>query len=294
MVVQQRSDEWFKARMGRVTGSVAGAILNCDPSKTRQAVLRRMVRQALNAPQEDENEFVENVIFGYGRVNESTALLDFKMETGVDVEECGFFAFEDWLGASPDGLTSDGGILEIKAPWSRREGQGREFKSLDEQPQYYAQMQIEMFCAGRDKAHFFQWSSDKNTHEVVPIDHDWLATNIPALKQFWAEYKYELENNPDDYLAPKRVIIDTPEAAKMVREYDELTEAIERATERKKDLLADMVKLAGEKNAEFGGRKLTLTEKAGSISYAKAVKEVAPNADLEKWRGSPSKYWGLR
>lgn len=292
--MQQRSDEWFKARMGRVTGSVAGAILNCDPSKTRQAVLRRMVRQALNAPQEDENEFVENVIFGYGRINESTALMDFKMETGLDVEECGFFPYETWLGASPDGLTSDGGILEIKAPWSRREGQGREFKSLDEQPQYYAQMQIEMFCAGRDKAHFFQWSSDKNTHEVVPIDHDWLATNIPALKQFWAEYKYELENNPDDYLAPKRVIIDTPEAAKMVREYDELSEAIERATERKKDLLASMVKLAGEKNADFGGRKLTLTEKAGSISYAKAVKEIAPKADLEKWRGKPSQYWGLR
>ena len=58
------------------------AILNCDPSKTRQAVLRRMVRQALNAPQEDENEFVENVIFGYGRVNESTALLDFKNGNG--------------------------------------------------------------------------------------------------------------------------------------------------------------------------------------------------------------------
>ena len=78
----QRSPEWFEARRGRVTGSVAGAILGIDPNKSRDDVLRRMVRDQLGAPREDENAFVEDVIFGYGRMNEPGALLDFQMDAG--------------------------------------------------------------------------------------------------------------------------------------------------------------------------------------------------------------------
>lgn len=288
----QRSDAWHRQRLGRVTGSIAGAVLSLDPNKTRAQVLRRMVRDQLGAPREDENAFVEDVIFGYGRMNEPGALLDFQMDTGLTVEECGFFPYEDWLGASPDGLTSDGGVLEIKAPWSRRKGQDREFKTLADQPQYYAQVQIEMLCAGREKAHFYTWSADKQVHETVGIDHEWLDQNLPRLKQFHAEFQDELSN--EDHLAPLRVVIDTPEAAKCVREWDELTEAIELATERKKDLLADMVKLAGEKNALFGGRKLTLTKRAGSVSYKSALDHYAPGVDTSAFKGKASESWGLK
>lgn len=287
---EQRSPEWYKARIGRVTGSVAGAILGVDPNKSRYNVLRRMVRDHIGAEREDESEFLEDVIFGYGRMHESGALIDFKLDTGIDTEECGFFPYEDWLGASPDALTSDGGVLEIKAPWSRRTGQDREFKTLDEQPQYYAQMQIEMLCAGRDKAHIYQWSAEKQVHEIVPINRDWLNENLPALRQFHAEFLDALAD-PDEYLAPKRVVIDTPEAAKMMREWDELSEQIELATERKKDLLADIAALGKGKNALVAGRKVTLVEKAGSISYAKAIKSLLPDANLEKWRGKASNFW---
>lgn len=292
----QRSPEWHAQRIGRVTGSNVGAILSIDPNRKRSDVLRAMVREALGAEKETQGDFVEDVIFGYGKINEDGALLDFQMDTGLEVEACGFFPYEDWLGASPDGLTSDGGVLEIKAPWSRRtkDEDQKEFKSLDEQPHYYAQMQIEMLCAGRDKAHFYQWSGHVQKHEVVPLDQPWLDENLPRLKQFWAEYMDELANNPDEHLLPRRITIDTPEAAKMVREYDELAEAIELATERKKDLLASMVEMAGGKNAVFGGRKLTLTQRQGAISYAKAIKELAPGANLEKWRGKASESWGLR
>lgn len=285
----QRSPEWYKQRQGRVTGSIAGAALGLDPNKTRDDVLRQLVRDYHGAERETA-EFLEETIFGYGKANEGGAALDFQMDTGLGVDECGFFPYEDWLGASPDGLTSDGGVLEIKAPWSRRKGQDREFKSIADQPHYYAQLQLEMLCAGREKAHFYTWSADKQVHETVLIDRLWLGQNLPRLKQFWAELQDAIEN-PEDHLAPKRVVIDTPEAAKMLREWDELTEAIELATERKKDLLADIAALGGGKNALVAGRKVTLVEKAGAISYAKAVKSLLPNADLEKWRGKASNFW---
>jgi hypothetical protein len=80
----------------------------------------------------------------------------------------------------------------------------------------------------------------------------------------------------------------------MVAEWDALDEQIELAAKRKKDLLADMVALANNRNALFGGRKLTLTQRAGSISYAKAIKALKPDADLEPWRGKATDFWGLR
>ncbi len=80
----------------------------------------------------------------------------------------------------------------------------------------------------------------------------------------------------------------------MVAEWDDIAEAIENLTARKVDLLQEMVALAGERNVEFAGRNLTLTKRTGSIAYAKAIKELLPAADLSKWKGRDSEFWGLK
>ena len=80
----------------------------------------------------------------------------------------------------------------------------------------------------------------------------------------------------------------------MVAEYDQLAEAIENAEARKKELLADMVRIAGERDAVFAGRNLTQVKRAGAVSYAKAVAELLPGADLEKWRGKETSYWQIK
>ena len=60
---------------------------------------------------------------------------------------------------------------------------------------------------------------------------------------------------------------------------------------RRKAILGELVAASGGNEAVICGRKLTLVKKAGSVSYAAAVKELAPNANLDKWRGEPSSYW---
>ena len=286
--VKQRSPEWFSARVGRVTGSVAGAILGHAPYATRDDILRRMVRDYHGA----ESEFQGNIATKFGEMHEAGAIIDFRLETGLDVEEVGFLPYEDWLGASPDGVTSDGGVLEVKVPFSLRKSEAPIFKSLADQPHYYAQVQIEMLCAGRGHAWFYQWSPNGTKLERVDPDQAWRDKFLPILHDFWLEYQ-EAVKSPDDHLAPRRLEIDTPEASRMLREWDDLNEAIERAEARKKDLMEEFVLLAGNSNAEICGRKLTLVERAGAISYAKAIKELAPDADLEKWRGKPSSSWRL-
>ena len=287
---EQRSQEWFEKRKRRVTGSTVGGILGLSPYMTRADVMRNMVREALGA----EREFTGNVATQYGTNNEPGAIIEWQMETGLQWKPAYFIQHEDWLGASPDGWTSDGGLLEVKCPYGKRDDAAPVFKTPDEQPHYLAQMQVQMFVARVSLCHFYQWSAHGSRHDRIERDDVWLAGNLPRLKQFHAEFLDELANNPDDHLGPKRVEIDTPEARRMMAEWDELADQLDRAAERKKDLLADMVRVAGERNAIFAGRKLTCTKREGAISYAKAIKALCPQADLEPYRGKASEYWQVR
>lgn len=279
------------ARKGRITASMVGAILGLSPFMTRDDAMRAMVREALGA----EREFTGNVATEYGNHHEEGAIIEFRMETGLDVSPSGFVTTEDWAGCSPDGIASDKAGLEVKCPYSLRKAEApAPFKTLAEQPHYEAQVQFSLWVTGRDAWHFFQWAPNGTKLETVYPDLEWQAGSLPRLRQFHAEFLHELANNAEDHLAPKRVVIDTPEAHKMIAEWDDLTEQAERVKERKADLLDSMVALAKEKNALIAGRKLTMTERAGSVAYARVVKEHCPDVDLAKYRGKPSQFWGVR
>lgn len=286
----QRSPEWHAKRVGRVTGSITGAILGLSPYMTRADAMRSMVRAAIGEP----SEFTGNVATEYGTAHESTAIVDFQMTTEHRVKPAYFVMHEDWLGASPDGYVSDGGLIEVKCPYGLRKDPLPIFKSPNEQPHYVAQMQVQMYVTRTKHCHFWQWSTHGTSHHYVEYDQAWIGENLPRLRQFHAEYLDEVANNADEYRGPKRQEIDTPEARRMIAEWDELTEQLERLAERKKDLLADIVKASGEKNTLFSGRKVTMTERVGAVSYAKAIKELCPNADLEPYRGKASSFWSVR
>jgi len=288
--MQQRSPEWFEARKNRITASMVGAILGVAPYMTRADAMRAMVRESLGA----EREFQGNIATEYGTNNEAGALIDYRIETGREVEEVGFIQHEDWAGCSPDGLIGDLGGVEVKCPYGLRKAEKPvPFKTLAEQPHYEAQVQLSLFITARSFWDFFQWSPSGTAHETALPDKEWQDKNLPILRQFYAEFLDELKS-PDDHLAPKRATIDTPEAHKMVAELDQLNEALENAADRKKDLIAEMADMAGGKNAIFAGRKLTQVERAGSVSWAKVAKKYCPKADTKPFTGKPSKYWQVK
>jgi len=289
--MEQRTPEWHESRKGRITGSAVGAILGNSPFATRDDVMRRMVRDWRGA----ESEFTGNVATEYGTFHEGGALVEYQMETGNAVEAVGFVTKEDWAGCSPDGLVGLVGGLEIKCPFGKRKMQdGDTFKTLEQQPQYHDQIQFSLWVCERVWWDFFQWGAGFTALETVKPCSKWRAKNLPKLRQFYAEYLHEREHNAAPHLEAKRVEIDTLEAARMVSEWDDLCDAEDRAKERKKDLLAQMVQVAGGRNAVFAGRNLTLTKRVGAVSYAKALKDIAPDADLEPYRGKASEFWGLK
>lgn len=287
-MTEQRTTEWHNKRKGRVTASVAGAILGVAPYMTRGDVLRMMVRDTMGA----EREFTGNVATEWGTFNEDGVKAEFEMETRLKIEPCGFFEYEDWLGASPDGLIGVDGIFECKAPYGIRSSKEPEFKSIEDQPHYMAQIQIQMLCTGRTHCHFYQWTPHGTKHEVVYFSQKWIQQNLGDLTEFYNEYLVALES-PEDHLSPRRVVVDTPQAHKMVMEYDEIKEQLELLEERKKDLLDAMIALGKGSNALIAGRKLTKVEKAGAVSYAKVVKEKLPELDLTPWTGKASSFWKL-
>jgi hypothetical protein len=238
-----------------------------------------------------DSEFVGNVATEYGTFHEDGALAEYKMETGNDVSHLAFAPHGDWLGASPDGLLGKHGMLEIKCPFGQRKTDPPAFKSVDDQPHYYAQMQIQMYCTGRMWCHFYQWSPHGTKLEQVNYSEDWIDENLPELHEIWQRAK---DADPADFVGEKRQEYDTPEAAKLVAEYDELRDAIDNANARKKDIVARMVEMSGKRDAVIGGRNLTLVKRKGSVAYAKALTVIAPNADLEPYRGDPSESWQLK
>ena len=132
----------------------------------------------------------------------------------------------DWFGASPDGIVNDETVLEIKCPFSLRNELLPQFKSIESQPHYYAQLQLEMACT-KNKAHFYQWNQYSDSLEIVPFNQQWFNGNLPKLKAFYDQFLKEI-NNPA-HLEPLVQTIETREAIMLLVEYDQVCEAIDNA-----------------------------------------------------------------
>jgi putative phage-type endonuclease len=292
MMMEQRSEQWFSARKGRVTASAVGAILGVDPNADRKTIMRRMVRQYHKAP----SEWNGNIATQWGITHEDEAREDLEAKIGLPVTSATFVVHPamDWLGASPDGYVGDDYLVEIKCPFGLRDKEAPvPFKNIEDQEHYYAQMQVQMFCTNRSQCYFWQWTPRDNKLDIVSYDPEYIAKIVPKLREFYMEFLAACDE-PDEYLNDPLVIVDTPRALQMVAEYTDVLDAIAKAEERKKELLEAMVEMAKGRNASFGGKRLTKTERAGSVSYAKAIQVLAPGANLEPWRGKPTSFWTLK
>lgn len=284
--MEQRTAEWFQARKGRITGSIVGAVLGLSPWMSKDDVMRSMVRSALGA----ESEFTGNVATEYGQRNEEGAIFDFELKTGLSVQQCGFYAYGERYGASPDGLIDEDAILEVKCPFGLRDKEQPEFKTADEQPHYKSQMMFEMLCTGRSKAYFYQWAPAGDYLEIVQFDPLWIEQNMPALDAFYDEYQKELKA-PDKHLAPLIVSLESRSAAEAYKAAKAHMELAEKNLEAAKNRL---IEIANGSKSNISGLLVYPVQREGAISYAKVVKDHLSGVDLEPYRGKPTSYWTVK
>lgn len=116
--MDQRSDEWFAARLGKVTASrVADVVARTKTGygASRANYLAELVAERLTGV---KAEGFTNAAIQWGTDQEPEARLAYEFRTDAVIEEVGFISHPsiEMSGASPDALVGDDGLAEIKCP----------------------------------------------------------------------------------------------------------------------------------------------------------------------------------
>ncbi len=162
--MDQRTDEWFAARLGKVTASKIADVMartKTGPGAARANYAAQLVTERLTGTKADS---FTNAAMQWGVDCEERARAAYTFETGNDVVEVGFIDHPTvaMSGASPDGLVGDVGLVEIKCPNSATHIATLQDGPLDRK--YLLQMQWQMACTGR------QWCDFASYDPRLPIE----------------------------------------------------------------------------------------------------------------------------
>ena len=191
-MIEQRSDAWFEARIGKVTASrVADVIAKTKTgySATRDNYMAQLVCERLTG---QKGESFTNAAMQWGTETEPLARISYEVAQNVLVDEVGFVPHPtiEMAGASPDGLVNDDGLLEIKCP-----NTATHIETLLSQTvpgKYNTQMQFQMACTGREWCDFVSFDNRLPAElqlfvKRVPRDNVFIRLIEGEIVQFLAE-----------------------------------------------------------------------------------------------------------
>jgi putative phage-type endonuclease len=172
-MIEQRSDAWFEARIGKVTASRVADVLaktKTGYSATRDNYMAQLVCERLTG---EKGESFNNAAMQHGTDTEPLARAAYESLKDVLVDEVGFVPHPKILmaGASPDGLVGDDGLLEIKCP-----NTATHIETLLSQivpGKYNTQMQFQMACTERS------WCDFVSFDNRLPQDLQMFVKRVP-------------------------------------------------------------------------------------------------------------------
>jgi putative phage-type endonuclease len=192
--MEQRSDEWFKARLGKVTASNLANVT--ASTKSGESAYRRNYRHQLVTERltGKQTEIYVNQAMQHGIDTEDEAR-DFYVFKYNDVEEVGFINHPtiDMAGASPDGLVGDDGLIEIKC----RQPQNHTETLISNQipSRYRLQMFWQMACTGRKWCDYVSYCpSFPEELKMVVIRLEWNDEQIKLLEDEVIKFLTEVED----------------------------------------------------------------------------------------------------
>lgn len=155
MMHEQRSLGWYSNRVGKVTASRVADIV--AGTKDRLGVyMLNLAAERLTGTRE---EIYVNKAMQRGIDTEEVAKSVFMFETGIEVFDTGFWEDKEIIGfgASPDGLTDDGGLIEIKCPNTNTHLKYLKDKKLPDQ--YKPQVQAQLSVTGLPFGYFMSFDN---------------------------------------------------------------------------------------------------------------------------------------
>jgi putative phage-type endonuclease len=186
--MEQRTEEWFAARIGKVTASrVADVIAKTKSgySASRDNYMAQLICERLTGQQ---GESFTNAAMTWGTETEPLARSAFEAYADVMVEEVGFVPHPRIRdsGASPDGLVGLFGMLEIKCP-----NTATHIDTLLTQTvptKYITQMQWQMACCER------QWCEFVSFDPRLPQDLQLFVKRVEFNQTYVAMLEEEVIN----------------------------------------------------------------------------------------------------
>ena len=148
---EQRTEDWYNIRKGKMTASNAETII--ANGKGLETYIYNLMAEYYSSA---EKENYINADMQRGIDLEPEARLEFEFYTNLDVQEVGFIEHNEFIGVSPDGLIGNDGLIEIKCP-----NDSIYFKLLlsnNIKPEYIAQMQMQMYVTDRQYCYFVSYN----------------------------------------------------------------------------------------------------------------------------------------
>ena len=196
---EQRTLEWYRARLGYITGSQVGSLMKSGRTKdkvfsdTALTYLYQLAGERSLNPEivKDDNMFTfyleqttsQSKNMRFGTEQEENARAMYVDITGREVKEVGLCHHPQikYLASSPDGITADGdvmGCVEIKCPtlstYSKYVAEIHDNESLKKvNPDYYYQCQNHMACTEAQFCDFIVYSPFvENPIHIVRVQRD--------------------------------------------------------------------------------------------------------------------------
>jgi putative phage-type endonuclease len=190
---EQRSPEWYLMRDGMISASDAGTVLGQSHYGNRDSVILKKCGEESRPP--------SGAAIDWGVKYENVAKQIYELRNNVEVFEFGCIKHPtiNFLGASPDGITNDGIMLEIKCPSSR---------VIDGiiPTGYYCQVQMQLEVCELDRCDFLECKLKEYMAEDDYINNNFNGNNfynsIGFEKGVVAEYfvladkKYKFDYSP--------------------------------------------------------------------------------------------------
>lgn len=202
----QGTEEWHKARLGKVTASRIADIMaktKTGPSASRANYMAELIVETMTGTRQDD---YMSAAMQWGIDNEPNAKAAYAFAYDADIRYVGFIAHPEiaQAGASPDGMVGDDdGLIEVKCPKTATHIETLLTDTIDKK--YIYQMQWQMACTATQWCDFISFDNRMPEHlslfvKRVYRDDAMIKEITEEVKKFLAEMnekisKLEVLNN---------------------------------------------------------------------------------------------------
>ena len=172
--VEQKSQEWYDMRQNMITASDFAQALGDGKFGTVEQFYKKKCYGEV---------FVSNPFFKWGNMFEDVALRIYENLHTVKIYEFGLLKHPhyEFFGASPDGISEKGIMVEIKCPMKRKIIQG------DVPKQYYYQIQGQLDVCGLEECDYFECEfSTGNYTTIKNSDYRGVILEAPEQKYIYS------------------------------------------------------------------------------------------------------------